>query len=201
MPPPPPPQEESKCTNAQFLQWILKRWWCLLSQNFWGNSFIGKNIGFLHNMLPPQYCVTGPRWVNVSRIKYLLVAQSTFLLYKRVNRTWWIRNYNVKSIGNRNSDEICKFKLLCCAKDTDVSLIDTDQQVISFMGLEEELPKLQSYTLYYVFKNLLNSWCMQVCLELHEAPWLNIGLLVELSNIYLNLTTSPVLGGPRNAFH
>ena len=23
-----------------------------------------KNIGFLHNMLPPQYCVTGPRWVN-----------------------------------------------------------------------------------------------------------------------------------------
>ena len=23
-PPPPPPQEESKCKNAQFLQWILK---------------------------------------------------------------------------------------------------------------------------------------------------------------------------------
>ena len=23
-----------------------------------------KNIGFLHNMLPPQYCVTGPWWVN-----------------------------------------------------------------------------------------------------------------------------------------
>ena len=30
----------------------------------WGNYFIVKNIGFLHNMLPPQYCVTGPRWVN-----------------------------------------------------------------------------------------------------------------------------------------
>ena len=23
-----------------------------------------KNIGILHNMLPPQFCVTGPRWVN-----------------------------------------------------------------------------------------------------------------------------------------
>ena len=23
-----------------------------------------KNIGFSHNMLPPQYCVTGPRWVK-----------------------------------------------------------------------------------------------------------------------------------------
>ena len=26
-----------------------------------------KDIGFLHNMLPPQYCVTGPRWVNTLR--------------------------------------------------------------------------------------------------------------------------------------
>ena len=24
-----------------------------------------KNIGFLHNMLPPQYCVTGPQWVKL----------------------------------------------------------------------------------------------------------------------------------------
>ena len=24
-----------------------------------------KNIGFLHNMLPPQLCVTGPRWVKI----------------------------------------------------------------------------------------------------------------------------------------
>ena len=28
------------------------------------NSVIVKNIGFLHNMLPPPYCVTGLRWVK-----------------------------------------------------------------------------------------------------------------------------------------
>ena len=63
-----PPQEESKCKNAQFLQWILKDddvyFQKITASKIWGNSFIMKNIGFLHNMLPPQYCVTGPWWVN-----------------------------------------------------------------------------------------------------------------------------------------
>ena len=63
-----PPQEESKCKNAQFLQWILKDddvyFQKITASKIWGNSFIMKNIGILHNMLPPQYCVTGPWWVK-----------------------------------------------------------------------------------------------------------------------------------------
>ena len=61
------PQEESKCKNAPFLQWILKDDDVYLQKitasYIWGNSFIVKNIGFLHNMLPP-YCVTGLQWVK-----------------------------------------------------------------------------------------------------------------------------------------
>ena len=52
----PPPQEESKCKNAQFLQWILwdddvyfKK---ITESQIWENYFIVKNIGLLHNMLP-----------------------------------------------------------------------------------------------------------------------------------------------------
>ena len=63
-----PPQEESKCKNPQFLQLILKGdvvyFHKITASQIWGNSFIVKNIGILHNMLPPQYCVTGPRWVK-----------------------------------------------------------------------------------------------------------------------------------------
>ena len=70
-----PPQEESKCKNAQFLQWILKDddvyFQKITASKIWGNSFIMKNIGFLHNMLPPQYSVTGPWWVKMSPIRYL----------------------------------------------------------------------------------------------------------------------------------
>ena len=66
---PPHPQEESKCKNAQFLQWILKDEDVYFKKKiqhlkFGGIFFIVKNIGFLHNMLPPPYCVTGPRWVK-----------------------------------------------------------------------------------------------------------------------------------------
>ena len=47
--PPPPPQEESKCKNAQFLQWILKDddvyFKKITASEIWGNSFIVKNIG------------------------------------------------------------------------------------------------------------------------------------------------------------
>ena len=63
-----PHQEESKCKNAQFLQWILKYDDVYFKKNHsilnWGDSFIEKNIGFIHNMLPPPYCVTGPQWVK-----------------------------------------------------------------------------------------------------------------------------------------
>ena len=45
-----------------------KRWWCLLSKNY---SIL--NLGFLHNMLTPQYCVTGPRWLN----KDVAISKST----------------------------------------------------------------------------------------------------------------------------
>ena len=34
----------------------------------WGNSFIVKNIGFLHNMLPSPYWVTRSQWVNAGSV-------------------------------------------------------------------------------------------------------------------------------------
>ena len=72
--PPPSPQEESKCKNAQFLQWILKDddvcFKKITASWIWGNSFIVKNIVFLHNMLPPPYCVTGPRWVKSTKPRH-----------------------------------------------------------------------------------------------------------------------------------
>ena len=43
------PQEESKCKNAQFLQWILNDdvyFKKITASWIWGNSFIMKNIGF-----------------------------------------------------------------------------------------------------------------------------------------------------------
>ena len=66
-----------------------RRWWCLLPKNYnilnLGNSFIVKNIGFIHNMLPPPYCVTGPRWVNLNprnriqwNIKRILIQENAF---------------------------------------------------------------------------------------------------------------------------
>ena len=64
----PPPPQESKCKNAQFLQWILKDDYVyfqkITESSFLGNYFIVENLGFLHVMLPPQYCVTGPQWVK-----------------------------------------------------------------------------------------------------------------------------------------
>ena len=49
-------QEESKCKNAQFLQWILQDddvyFQKITESQIWGNYFIVKNIGLLHNMLP-----------------------------------------------------------------------------------------------------------------------------------------------------
>ena len=43
-----------------------------------------KNIGFLHNMLPPQHCVTGPRWVNglpsATGSRYILLGLCAFAL-------------------------------------------------------------------------------------------------------------------------
>ena len=81
----PPPQEESKCQNAQFLQWILKDndvyFQRITASEILGNSFIVKNIGFLHNMLPPPYCVTGPRWVN----HYRTISSLCFIWGHREN--------------------------------------------------------------------------------------------------------------------
>ena len=84
-----PPQEESKCKNAQFLQWILKDddvyFQKITASKIWGNSFIMKNIGFLHNMLPPQYCVTGPWWVKQAR-------------------DWWMISCNDRNITNTKTE-------------------------------------------------------------------------------------------------
>ena len=43
-------------------------WWLLCNphRSEWPKTFLGHCIGFLHNMLPPPYCVTGPRRVNHS---------------------------------------------------------------------------------------------------------------------------------------
>ena len=40
-----------------------------------------KNIRFLHNMLPPPYCVTGPQWVNIHKTK----AVTMFAIYLSVS--------------------------------------------------------------------------------------------------------------------
>ena len=63
-----PPRKSQNVKNEHFYQWILKDndiyFRKITASWIWGNSFIVKNIGFLHNMLPPQYCVTGPPWVK-----------------------------------------------------------------------------------------------------------------------------------------
>ena len=82
-----PPQEESKCENAQFLQWILKDddvfFKKITASKILGNSFIVKCVGVLHSMLPPQYCVTGPRWVNLCKafVKLIMIGCCNTPLY------------------------------------------------------------------------------------------------------------------------
>ena len=58
-----------------------KRWWCLLSNTYsilnLGEFFHSENIGVLYNMLPPPYCVTGPRWVKWEMGDFLKLINNT----------------------------------------------------------------------------------------------------------------------------
>ena len=63
-----------------------QRWWSLLSKNYsilnLGKFFHSEKNGFLHNMLPPQYCITGPRWVKAwMELLYLLLSMGPFYLH------------------------------------------------------------------------------------------------------------------------
>ena len=52
-----------------------------------------KNIGFLHNMLLPRYCVTGPRWVKIVTYEdgILILGQNDiFCGHNVVNFSVWL---------------------------------------------------------------------------------------------------------------
>ena len=98
------PQEESKCKNAQFLQWILKDddvyFQKITASSIWGNSFIVKNIGFLHIMLLPQYCVTVPQWVKLSschttqvRGDYIISHPVNFDIQREISLKCYAKNW------------------------------------------------------------------------------------------------------------
>ena len=94
---PPSPQEDSKCKNAQFLQWILKDddayFKKIRASYIWMNSFTMKNVGILNNMLPPPYCVTGPRWVNTDYLPSNRAARALFYQHGLTLILAWISNY------------------------------------------------------------------------------------------------------------
>ena len=46
----------------------------------WGGYFIVKHIGFLHNMLPLQYFVTGPRLVNKRWMIFQNSSKTPFII-------------------------------------------------------------------------------------------------------------------------
>ena len=119
----PPPQEVSKCKNSQFFQWILKDddvYFEKISACYiWGNSFVVKNKGFLHNMLPSPYGVTRPQWVKISSMIRIRHAEMPYCWNTGIARSWvsqsdfrfetqdigisdhkllpWIDTWNVKS--------------------------------------------------------------------------------------------------------
>ena len=80
MTPPPPPRKSQNVKMCNFCNGFSKMMMSTFKKlqhlKFGGYSFIVKNIAFLQNMLPPQYCVTGPRWVKMRLYTLFAVNRS-----------------------------------------------------------------------------------------------------------------------------
>ena len=63
-----PPRKSQNAKMRNFCNGFYKMMMSTLKKitesQIWGNYFIVKNIGLLHNMLPSPWCVTRPQWVN-----------------------------------------------------------------------------------------------------------------------------------------